>query len=62
MRGRLVRFSPGDDFLLKGWNQFDNITGVVLDEVEDEGEPYLKVFFSPLNKTMVVPLGWCEIV
>lgn len=67
MTGALVvlRIERRQQLLPDMFPEFESL-GIVIEEVVAEDlvgdEDYLRVFFSKMNKTLVIPREWCEVV
>ena len=67
MTGALVvlRIERRQQLLPDMFPEFESL-GIVIEEVVAEDlvgdEGYLRVFFSKMNKTLVIPREWCEVL
>jgi len=61
----VLRIERRQQLLPDMFPEFESL-GIVIEEVVAEDlvgdEGYLRVFFSKMNKTLVIPREWCEVL
>ena len=61
----ILKIEQRQQLLPEMFPEFESL-GIVIEEVIAEDlvgdEDYLRVFFSRMNKTLVIPREWCEMV